>query len=238
MFNYVKRHKFLILLILFVVIIVLYLLLNSNNNVAASNDIVIENKDNTATKTEENKQVVLDDTVTVEIKGAVNLPGVYTLKNGSRVNDVVISAGGFLDNASTDYINLSKKLVDEMVIKVYSIDEIEKSNRVEVITKYVEKECNCPSVQNDACIDNVIIQDNSISSTDSNNNEITSSGLVNINSATKEQLITVPGIGETKAVKIIEYRENNGKFNTAQDIMNVSGIGTSMYEKIKDYIEV
>lgn len=237
MVNYIRRNKLFILFILFLIIIVLYLLLNSKNNVTASNDIVIDKNDE---KIEKNKSDLDEEEIIVEIKGAVNLPGVYTLKLGSRVNDLVILAGGFLENASTEYINLSKKLVDEMVVKVYTNDEIEKSNRVEVVTKYVEKECNCPNINNDACINNLSsLNDTTTSDSSVNNyNEVVNNGLVNINSATKDQLVNIPGIGEAKAVKIIEYRDNNGKFNNIEDIMNVSGIGSSMYDKIKDYIEV
>ncbi len=63
-------------------------------------------------------------------------------------------------------------------------------------------------------------------------------GLVNINTAAEEELMTLPGIGQTKAKAIIEYREAAGGFETKEDLMNVSGIAESSYEKIKDYIKV
>lgn len=62
------------------------------------------------------------------------------------------------------------------------------------------------------------------------------SGLVNINSASTEQLMTLPGIGESRAKAIVDYREQNGGYNTIEDIMNVSGIKESAFNKIKDYI--
>lgn len=192
---------------------------------------------------ENNKEKFISDDYIVEIKGAVNNPGIYSLKQGSRVNDVIVLAGGFLDDASTDYINLSKKITDEMVIKVYTKEEIEKSNKIEVITKYVERDCNCPNIKNDACINN--LSDNTSENSfninnniDDNNDIESNNSMININLCSKEQLMTIPGIGETKAIKIIEYREENGKFNKIEDLMNVSGIGINIYEKIKEYIEV
>ena len=113
-----------------------------------------------------------------------------------------------------------------MVIKIYTNKEIEDSNKVEVVTKYVEKECNCPKIQNDGCLNS-----------NSSDNQNPSSNLVNINSCTLDELLTLPGIGESKAQAIFEYRKTN-KFNTIEDIKNVTGIGQSLYDKIKDYIEV
>lgn len=72
----------------------------------------------------------------------------------------------------------------------------------------------------------------------SNGAGTTSNSKVNINKATSAELTTVPGIGESTAQKIIAYRDENGKFKSVEDIKNVSGIGDSKYEKIKDYISV
>ena len=60
--------------------------------------------------------------------------------------------------------------------------------------------------------------------------------MVNINTASKEQLMTLPGIGQTRAESIIAYREKSGGFSTIEDIMKVSGIKESAFEKIKEYI--
>ena len=72
-------------------------------------------------------------------------------------------------------------------------------------------------------------------SSSSNSN---SSGKININKATEAELTTIPGVGASTAQKIVVYREENGKFKTIEDIKNVSGIGASKYENIKDYITV
>lgn len=162
--------------------------------------------------------------VTVEIKGEVNNPGVYKVENESRIIDLINIAGGLTSNAVTNNLNLAKKLKDEMVIYIYN-----KNDLVENIkTEYVYLECKCPEVKNDACIEDKNIENVE----DSEKNE-----LININTASKEMLITLSGIGEKTADKIIEYREKN-PFNTIDDIKNVSGIGESLYEKIKDFITV
>ena len=161
----------------------------------------------------------------VDIKGAINNPGVYKVPVGTRVNDVINMAGGLTDNADTSLINLSKLVIDEMVIIIYTKDEVQNSNLVNTVIKVVEKECVCPNIENDSCINDKI--------TDTITN---GSGKVNINTASMEELSKLDGIGESKAQAIIKYREENGNFKTIEDITNVSGIGSSVYEKIKDNI--
>lgn len=168
----------------------------------------------------------ISKTVYVDIKGAVNNPGVYEVDYGSRIIDVIMLAGDLREDADTSIINLSKKVTDEMYIIVYTKDEMaeykEKLIPAKTIVKEIEKKIICPDSNNDACINK----------TSSNN-----SSKININTASKEELITITGLGEGKASKIIEYRNNN-QFESIEDIKNVSGIGDSLYEKIKDYIEV
>lgn len=167
-------------------------------------------------KIEEQKEAT--NKVIVDIKGMVANPGVYEVDGTSRVNDVINIAGGLLEDADTSLINLAKIVTDEMTIIIYSSEEVLEKYKEEVCV------CDCPEITNDACIDNTI----------KNNDKV----LVNINTATKEELTIVPGIGETKAEAIIKYREANGKFKTIEDIKSVSGIGESLFEKIKDYITV
>lgn len=169
----------------------------------------------------------------VDIKGSVKKPGVYELIEGSRIIDVIKASGGLNKDSNTDYINLSKKIKDEMVIIIYSNKEIKelKEDKKEII-KYeiVEVEKKCPNKTNDACIENKTETTKTLENEDSN-------GLIDINTASKEQLMTLPSIGESKANLIIDYRSEN-RFNSIEDIKNVSGIGNSLYEKIKDFITV
>lgn len=162
----------------------------------------------------------LPKTVKVEIKGKVENPGVYELDKGSVVKDLIDISGGALEGVDLNTINLSKRLEDEMVVIIYDSEEIKES------FIYVDYECTCPGITNDNSLDEYI------------DNNIAESEKVNINEATIEELTTLPGIGESKAKKIIEYRESNNLFKTIEEIMNVSGIGEAMYEKIKNYIRV
>ena len=127
-------------------------------------------------------------------------------------------------------INLAKKVSNEMVIIIYTKEEIENSKKTDTVVKIIEKECICPEVNNDACLK---------TEEDSNSvKEETKEEKININNATLEDLLGINGIGESKAKAIIEYREKHGKFQKIEDIMEVTGIGESLYEKIKVYITI
>ena len=171
----------------------------------------------------EKKENTYSKTVFVDIKGAVNKPGVYEVKEGSRIVDVIKKAGNLKKEADTSIINLSKKVSDEMYIIIYTKEQVElykeKLNSSSDIASSIEDNIICPDTDNDACL-----------------NE-SSSLKININTASLEELSSIKGIGKTKAKKIIEYRNKN-RFESVEDIKNVSGIGDSLYEKIKDNIEV
>ena len=173
-------------------------------------------------KAEENTRC----TYYVDIKGSINNPGVYEIDCDKRIIDVINMAGGLTENADTSILNLSKKVKDEMYIIVYSNDEIKEYKKEllpsKEIIKKIEEKIICPDKDNDACEYNEIKKEEKDTR-------------VNINTASKEELMTLTGIGESKADKIIEYRNNN-KFTKIEDIKNVSGIGESVYNKIKDYI--
>jgi len=164
-----------------------------------------------------NKEEIKEEKVTVDIKGAVLNPGIYILDNNKRVFDAITIAGGLLDNSDTENINMSLKLTDEMVIIVPFKEE--KQNSVG------DKEHlnNSNNIENDAKVSN---------SKNTNNEK------VSINKASKEDLMTLKGIGETKALAIINYRKEHGNFKSISELQNVKGIGKSIFEKIKDNIEL
>lgn len=189
-----------------------------NNNISVKSDTKLS-------KIEKVKEEKTNDSVFVDIKGAIVTPGVYQMDETSRIIDVINLAGGLLDNANTSNINLSKKVQDEMYIIVYTNDEINSYVNKNEKTSCISTECICPNKENDACI---------TKEEEKNNSEM--SDKVSINTATKEELMTLSGIGEVKAENIIKYRNDNGKFNSIEDIKNVSGISDSTFEKIKDNI--
>jgi len=163
---------------------------------------------------DEQKYEILNKKIKVEVKGKVKKPGVYELPNDSRVEDLLKISGGVLTGVNLDNINLSSKLEDEMVVM------IENSNKN---IFYIENTCTCPTIKSSGCnmyFDNIITTK------------------VSINTATKNELMTLEGIGSSKAEAIINYRKENGRFNSIEEIQNVKGIGKTIYEKIKNNITI
>lgn len=177
-------------------------------------------------ETKENKETK-QTKVLVDVKGEVKTPGVYELTTDNTVIDAINKAGGLTKTSDTSNINLSKKLEDEMVIIVYSKTEIKKME---------EPKLECPPC-NDACIKEED-EKAKLDKEETNTKETQTSNKININKATSQQLQTLDGIGESKAKAIIEYREKNGQFKNIEEIKNVSGIGDTIYEQIKNNITV
>lgn len=158
------------------------------------------------------------DRIIIDIKGEVVYPGVYEIDNNTRIIDAINMAGGLTLDADTSGINLSSKIRDEDVIIIYSNNkdsEYYKDKRI------------------DNKNDNFNVEDGG----NNKNNDKDEIVLIDINTATSEELCSLPGIGEVKAKKIIEYRKKS-RFNTIEDIMNVSSIGEKLFESIKAYIKV
>lgn len=143
--------------------------------------------------------------VFVEIKGAVMYPGVYELEQDQRIKDVVQLAGGYTENADTQFINHAQKVQDEMVIYIPIMGEQLEEGSSSLLTL----------------------------PTETNKEQ-----KININKADVATLATLPGIGPSKAQSILTYREENGQFQTIDDLKNVSGIGDKTLEKLKDAITV
>ena len=208
------------------------------------------------------------DNIYCDIKGNVNNPGVYEIKDNYTIKDIIKDAGGLKNRSYTDKINLSKKVVDEMVIYIPTKNEIYKLNALNNCdcSRYV-LECLSDSIDNDVNVrkegnsveksDNVITNEvttkNKISTTkkivntSKNINSKTTITTttekiinypININSCSLEELLTIKGLGDIKAKKIIEYRDANGLFKSIEDIKNINGIGDALFNKIKEFITV
>ncbi len=158
----------------------------------------------------------------IDVKGAVKKPGVYEAKEGDRVIDAITLAGGLTKSANTGNINLAERLKSEMVVYIYTDSEVKKGNNK--IT--CDTTCNCESIEINNCIEN------------ESSSDASKTTLVNINTASKNELMTLSGIGESKAEAIISYREDNGSFKTIAELKNVSGIGDAMFERIKEHITI
>jgi len=145
--------------------------------------------------------------IIVHITGCVQNPGIVSVPANSRIIDVISSAGGTTIDADLSKINLAYIVSDAQKIYIPSInDNLDESNYIS----------NSPG-------ENVI------------EGKGTSSA-ININTASQAELETLPGVGPSTALKIINYREKNGKFKNIEDIMNVPGIGQSKFNSLKDYI--
>jgi len=147
------------------------------------------------------------DTVLVHICGEVQTPGVYELTADSRICDVLLLAGGFTADADTEAVNMAAGIEDGMQIVIPA-----ETDRVSETTE------------------------NSFYRTGETAAGKTESQLVNINTADKETLMSLPGIGAGKAEAVIAYRETGGAFKDIKDIMLVDGIKEGVYAKIKDKI--
>ena len=132
--------------------------------------------------------------ICVHIKGAVHSPGMYELDAGARVNDVIALAGGTLDSADINAVNLARFLEDGEELIIPESADGNKANSYNEIPE------------------------------------------ININTADINTLCEVGGMGKTTASQIVEYRNVYGKFLVKEDIMNVPGVGETLYEKIKDRI--
>ncbi len=160
----------------------------------------------------EKSAAVPSEDIYVHICGAVRSPGVYALPPDSRLYEAVEAAGGFLPEACQDYCNLALTVSDGMQYQIPTEDEA-LSGELPETAQAAGVPAESPSPYD-------------------------SQGLLDINLATAADLMTLPGIGQTRADAIITYREEHGSFANKEDIMLVTGIKDAMYEKIEDYITV
>lgn len=158
--------------------------------------------------------------ILVFVCGAVENAGVYSLKAGSRLYEAVEAAGGFRADADRDWLNLADTLQDGQKLRVYTMEETAALWKQEGQAQGVNAE------------------DSGGASDHSGTGASDSSGKVNLNTATREQLMTLPGIGGAKADAVIAYREEYGGFQAIEDIMKIRGIKEAVFSKIKDKIIV
>lgn len=211
-----KKQKIVLFIIIIITLGIAYytytIKINDQFNIEEQNLEVEENKIEESNKIEEETTKIV-----VHVSGAVRNEGIVELKEKSRIADAIEMVGGVTEDAYMKDVNLATILEDGMKIYIPTKEEVEK-----------QRENTNDSVSKDTNLD---IYNNS-SNTRKKNNK------VNINTATKEELDTLPGIGESTANKIISYREEKGNFKSIEEIKEVSGIGDSKYEQIKNLIEI
>ena len=203
----IRDRQRLVRVLLIILILMLALILRLHENSKA--DVTIDEDTSASTGSE----------ICVDIGGAVVSPGVYTVDQGTRLFEVIDMAGGLLSNADTESINRA--------------EYVEDGENIVIPARYAPQEAAegaDPSVTADTGGDDP----EAVSGGEKTGS---SSGLININTASKEELMQLSGIGEAKAERIIEYRMNS-RFRKKEDIKAVNGIGDSIYNKIKDSITV
>ncbi len=172
----------------------------------------------TESQLQENTQECVDahkkepKTIYVYVCGAVYAPGVYAIEEGSRICDLFQIAGGLTEGAAEDYWNQARILSDGEMIYVPTEEEAKERS----------------DAQKSAA-------GSTTGQSDTNSGETKK---ININTASIEELMTLPGIGEAKALAIIAYRQENGDFSNIEQLKDISGIKDGVYTKIKDYIVV
>jgi competence protein ComEA len=189
---------------------------NNNDNSKNATDNSTDIKDDKSASSDVTEK---DVPIYIHVSGHVTSPGVYSLPNSSRVFEAIEMAGGLLDTAAGDAINQAALLTDGQKLYIPSMTEWEDA-KSKGLTSF---EGNNSANENE----------NTPSS-----NGVTSANLININTADSNALITLNGIGESRANDIITYRTEHGNFKSIEDIKNVTGIKDGVYNKIKDKITV
>ena len=164
-------------------------------------------------ETIEEKEVKKDENnitnkeITVYVSGEVNKPGIVTLNEGDRLAKAVEMVGGTTNKADLNGINMAIKVQDEMHYIIPKIGDVVKNNNSEIV-----------------------------SNDNTNQAEASKTSQININTATIEELDTLPGVGEATANKIVNHRSENGEFKSIEEVKNVTGIGDKKFEEIKNLI--
>lgn len=188
---------------------------NQENIAELSNEVA--KKDGMTLNEEENRTKNLDGKIVIHITGAVQKTGILILPEGARIADAIDAAGGNTESADLDEVNLAYVLQDGQKIYIPSKKDKAKLEGKAYITS--------------GSGNNVIVQA-------VNEDKKGGNGKVNINTATQSELENLPGVGEAIANRIIEYRQQNGKFSKIEDLQNVKGIGDAKFNNMKEYVIV
>ena len=208
-----RKNVTIIIFIIIVIGIVYYIYSNYFNETIQDFEATLENENKVDAESNNEKDNNKENNMVVHISGAVLNEGVIELKEGSRITDAIEKAGGLKENACIKDINLAEILEDGIKINIPTIDEYNKSKE----NSGEEKSNNTFQTDNKTTSKKNNIGQSDNKSTGQNNNK-----KVNINTATQSELETLPGIGSSTALKIINYRKENGKFKSIEDIKKVS----------------
>ena len=202
-----KKQKIIVVVLIIIMCIVIgYYIISKTEKYDYSD---IEKISNIIEEDQEVDDNIIENKIVIHITGEVEEEGVIELEKGARISDAIEEAGGTTEEADLSNVNLAYSLSDGQKVKIPNINEKDE----EIIV--VEEKAG----------DNIIIEGNK-----------SKEEKININKAAQTEIETLPGIGPSTALKIINYRNEHGKFRNIEDIKNVSGIGDSKFENIKEYI--
>ena len=202
-----KKQKIIVVVLIIIMCIVIgYYIISKTEKYDYSD---IEKISNIIEEDQEVDDNIIENKIVIHITGEVEEEGVIELEKGARISDAIEEAGGTTEEADLSNVNLAYSLSDGQKVKIPNINEKDE----EIIV--VEEKAG----------DNIIIEGNK-----------SKEEKININKAAQTEIETLPGIGPSTALKIITYRNEHGKFKNIEDIKNVSGIGESKFENIKEYI--
>ncbi len=202
-----KKQKIIVVVLIIIMCIVIgYYIISKTEKYDYSD---IEKISNIIEEDQEVDDNIIENKIVIHITGEVEEEGVIELEKGARISDAIEEAGGTTEEADLSNVNLAYSLSDGQKVKIPNINEKDE----EIIV--VEEKAG----------DNIIIEGNK-----------SKEEKININKAAQTEIETLPGIGPSTALKIITYRNEHGKFKNIEDIKNVSGIGDSKFENIKEYI--
>lgn len=213
-----QKQKIIVIILIFVVIIVIgYYYINATKDIYGSS---FQSDENNALEIDQadTKEDKIEEKIIVHVTGAVEKEGVVEVKEKARINDVIEAAGGITKYADLSLVNLAYIVEDGQKIYIPSKNDTNENSENNKQEKNIVSEASGTGV---------------IQEEDQKQGKN-----VNINKATLVELMTLPGIGESTASKIIEYRKINGKFNAIEDLKKVSGIGDAKFNTIKSLIHV
>ena len=225
MYNFNKKQKIVLVILAIAVILgICYYVYAKDGDFSSMEELQVEEslQENSEEAKETNKEN--EENIVVHISGAVEQEGIVELKVNSRVADAIEKAGGLKDDANTNDINLAYVLEDGMKIYIPNKQETEEKQTITKESGVIEENTAQETTQKTS--------QTTVNKTNSNTKK------VNITTALQTELETLPGIGPSIATKIITYRKENGGFKTIEDIKEVSGIGESKFNNIKDLITV
>ena len=213
-----NKTKIILGLLIFILGIIGYYIYMNQSNFSISDEDILISQDNTEnviddetknTTNEENKNMII-----VHVSGAVKSEGIVELEEESRIVNAIEKAGGLKENACIKDINLASRVEDGEKIYIPTNEE------------YTKLENNNKNSNSN------LLESSSKKTNETKNNKI------NLNTATQSELETLPGIGSSTALKIITYRNENGKFKSIEDIKKVKGIGENKFKEIKNFIVI